>query len=135
MILELQKIAGGKFELRNIDKLYLLIADSYHQPEDSRFIPYYRILELLSQKQKVKKGESKVSTYLRNISLDIKEKILGNSVNAADEFDSKVEYMRHLRNMIVHPTIKVKNGSTFYTMDVILKFQKNLIENLTSFSL
>lgn len=135
LILELQEMKGNEFNTKNMTKLFSLIADSYHYNENGRFISYFKILEYLSRKHKItKSGESKISKYLCSIDTDIKVKIIS-GLETDVEYDSIVEYMRNLRNMIVHPTIKLKNGSVIYPMKTVLAFQKKLIEHLTEFSL
>lgn len=134
LILDLQKINGSDFKPQNMAKLFSLIADSYHHDENGRFISYFKILEYLSRNHQVSKGESKISKYLCDIDSDIKKEMIAKlEINA--EYDVIVEYMRILRNMIVHPTVKLKNGSATFPIKIVLAFQKNLIEHFSKFEL
>lgn len=134
LIDELLKIQGGEYKSGSREKLFSLISKSYHHEESKRFFSYFKILEYLARKQKIENKESKISKFLCNIEPELKSKVV-DGLEGNVKYDDLVEYMRNLRNMIIHPTVKIKSGIPVFPVKTVLEFQMKLITNLTGFSL
>ncbi|AXW96611.2 hypothetical protein QMT04_05090 [Cronobacter sakazakii] len=130
----LQNLKNKTIYCGNESKLYELISKSYEVEEEYRFIPYFKVLEHLSRKQKTLRSESKISKYLSGMSIDFKNQVV-NDTRCELEYDVVIEYMRCLRNMIVHPNIKPSSKMTVYPIKKMIFFQKILISKITNISL
>lgn len=143
-LLETNSLTDAISSLKNLDKtnhisredqkLFELIANSYQVEEKKRFIVYFRILEYISRKQKYRPGKSAFSTYYYNLNNTIKNK----TIEALDEkisFNEMIEYIRNLRNLMIHPVYKIPVNIKRFPMREVVKFQKELIHQLTRYKL
>lgn len=131
---DLMNLEGTGHKSNNRSKLFSLISQAYHFKGDERFIPYFKILEYLGRKQLSHNGESKISKYLCGLDDEFKIKVM-QEVDESLEYDKVVECMRILRNMIIHPTVKLPSNIVLYPIKKIVCFQKVIISKLTGFDL
>ena len=129
LVADLMNLEGTEHESRNRSKLFSLVAQTYHIKEDSRFIPYFKVLEFLGRNQPIRNGESKISKYLCGMDEELKIQVI-QEVDDSLEYDKVVECMRILRNMIIHQTVKFPSNTALYPMKKIVCFQKVLISML-----
>lgn len=134
LIAELIDLREYKYRTKGDAKLFSLVASTYHIDEKKRFFSYFKILEYLSRKQKKSRNESKFSNYFHGLDLQIKNSII-NDVGNGVVYDDMIDYIRNLRNMMVHPAAKEKFNPSKYSMTTVVRFQKNLIEHLIGFKL